>query len=63
MFLGVLGLVCIEKWSQNFDSGTRNAIFGTLKMDITGCFGHFGGIKNGISGARIKVLRPLFNTN
>ena len=29
-------------------------------------FGHFGvlgGTKNGTSGARIKILRPLFNTN
>ena len=24
---------------------------------------HFGGTKNGTSGARIKILRPLFNTN
>ena len=27
------------------------------------CFCHFGGIENGIFGARIKILRPLFNTN
>ena len=26
-------------------------------------FGPFGGTKNGTSGARIKILRPLFNTN
>ena len=26
-------------------------------------FGYFGGTKNGTSGARIKILRPLFNTN
>ena len=25
------GLVCIEKWSQKFDSGTQSAIFGTPK--------------------------------
>ena len=24
---------------------------------------NFGGTKNGTSGARIKILRPLFNTN
>ena len=30
-FWGFWGLVCIEKWSQNFDSGTRSAIFGTPK--------------------------------
>ena len=28
----ILGLICIEKWSQNFDLGTRSAIFGTPKM-------------------------------
>ena len=28
-----------------------------------GCFSHFGGTKNGTSGAPIKILRPLFNTN
>ena len=62
-FLGVLGLVCIEKWSRNFDSGIQSAIFDTLKMEKTGYFGHFGGIKNGTSGAPIKILRPLFYTN
>ena len=38
-FWGFWGLVCIKKWSQNFDSGTQSAIFGTPKM---GHFGHFG---------------------
>ena len=33
-FWGFWGLVCIEKWSQNFDSGTQNAIFGTTKMAV-----------------------------
>ena len=28
-----------------------------------GVFGYFGGTENGTSGARIKILRPLFNTN
>ena len=28
-----------------------------------GHLGYFGGTKNGTSGARIKILRPLFNTN
>ena len=32
----------------------------TLKM---GVFGYFGGTENGTWGARIKILRPLFNTN
>ena len=31
--MGVLGGgICIEKWSQNFDSGTGSAIFGTPKI-------------------------------
>ena len=34
-FWGFWGLVCIEKWSQNFDSGPQNAIFGTPKMGKT----------------------------
>ena len=61
-FWGFWGLVYIDKWSY-FDSGTQNAIFSTLKMDNTGCFGHFGCTKNGISGAGIKILTPLFNQN
>ena len=28
-----------------------------------GVFGYFGGTENGTSGARIKILKPLFNTN
>ena len=28
-----------------------------------GVFGYFGGTENGTWGARIKILRPLFNTN
>ena len=28
-----------------------------------GVFGYFGDTQNGTSGARIKILRPLFNTN
>ena len=28
-----------------------------------GHFGCFGGPENGTSGAQIKILRPLFNTN
>ena len=26
------GSICIEKWSQNFDSGTQSAIFDTPKI-------------------------------
>ena len=33
------------------------------KTPILGVFGYFGGTENGTSGARIKILRPLFNTN
>ena len=33
------------------------------KWVILGVFGYFGGTKNGTSGARIKILRSLFNTN
>ena len=33
------------------------------KWVILGVFGYFGGTENGTSGARIKILRPLFNTN
>ena len=42
-FWGFWGLVCIEKWSQNFDLGTRSAIFGSPKMAKTGVFSHFRG--------------------
>ena len=46
----------VSKWGflgGNFDSKT-------FKM---GHFGCFGCPENGISGARIEILRPLFNTN
>ena len=42
-FWGFWGLVCIEKWSRNFDSGTRSAIFGTPKMAKMTPFWGFGG--------------------
>ena len=35
----------------------------TVKQSKRGHFSHFGGTKNGTSGARIEILRPLFNTN
>ena len=35
---GFWGLVCIEKWFWNFDSGTRSTSFGTPKMAETGSF-------------------------
>ena len=30
---------------------------------VMGVFGYFVGTENGTWGARIKILRPLFNTN
>ena len=33
------------------------------KTPKMGVFGYFGGTENGTWGARIKILRPLFNTN
>ena len=33
------------------------------KMPKMGVFGYFGVTENGTSGARIRILRPLFNTN
>ena len=33
------------------------------KTPKMGVFGYFGGTENGTLGARIKILRPLFNTN
>ena len=62
-FWGYWGLVCIEKWSYNFDSGTRSAISGTPKIAETTPFSHFGGTRNGTLVARIKIVRPLSNTN
>ena len=50
---GFWGLVCIEKWPQNFDLSIRfrSANFGTPKMAKTGCSSHFGELENGTSGA------------
>ena len=36
---------------------------GALSNPILGVFGYFGGTEKGTWGARIKILRPLFNTN
>ena len=59
-FWGFWGLVCIEKWSYNFDSGTRSAISGTPKMAKWGRFSNFGGTRNGTSDARIKIAKLLY---
>ena len=42
-FWGFWGLVCIKKWSQNFDSDTRSAISSTPKMAKTTPFWSFWG--------------------
>ena len=41
---GFWGLVCIEKWSYNFDSSTRCAISGTPKMAKMGLFSAILGV-------------------
>ena len=33
-FWGFWGLICIENWSQNFDSGLQNASFGTKSRNF-----------------------------
>ena len=62
--MGDLGEVFVLK------SGLRNLIRAPgmpfsvpPKTPKMGVFGYFGGTENGTSGARIKILRPLFNTN
>ena len=62
--MGVLGGIFVSK------SGLRILIRSPQvpflmppKTPILGVFGYFGGTKNGTWGARIKILRPLFNTN
>ena len=42
---GFRGGICIEKWSQNFDSGTRSAIFGAPQNAENGCFWLFWGYR------------------
>ena len=62
--MGVLGGVFVLK------SGLRISIWAPQvpfsvppKTPKMGVFGYTGGTENGTSGARIKILRPLFNTN
>ena len=62
--MGILGGVFVLK------SGLRILIWAPEvpflvppKTPKMGVFGYFGGTENGTSGARIKILRPLFNTN
>ena len=62
--MGVLGGVFVLKSGLRILIRTPEVPFlvppKTPKM---GVFGYFGGTENGTSGARIKILRPLFNTN
>ena len=56
---GFWGGICIKKWSKNFDSGSRSAIFGTpktLKMGQFGCFWLTGG-----KGASTKGSCDMIN--
>ena len=43
-------------------SGLR-IVIRALEVPKTPILGILGGTKNGTSGARIKIRRPLFNTN
>ena len=56
ILLGFWGLFCIEKWSQNFDPGTGNAISGTPKMVKKK--GNFGGTENGIFQYKLAPKTP-----
>ena len=53
-FWGFWGLVCIEKWSYNFDSGTRSTIFDTPKTAKMGHFGRFRVPKMALWGPESK---------
>ena len=57
------GHISIEKWSRIFVSSDGNPIFGVLKMRFLRVFTHFTHPDNGVSVARNKNPRPLFNRN
>ena len=62
--MGVLGGVFVLKSGLRILIRTPEVPFLVPpKTPILGVFGYFGGTKNGTWGARIKILRPLFNTN
>ena len=50
------------KFSKARHPGTSQPLLPRFLI-ATGFCGLHGGTKNGTSGARIKILRPLFNTN
>ena len=52
----------IQTSPQNPQKATSGTKIGPRKV-IFGNFFNLGGTENGILGAQIKILRPLFNTN
>ena len=63
-FWGFWGLVSIEKWSQNFDSGIQNAIFGTPKMGKTAILGVASLIINiAIFKSSLQKIKPQHATD
>ena len=46
-----------------FSQNPRSYWKASSKTAKMGVFAYFGGTESGTSGARIKILRPLFNTN
>ena len=62
--MGVLGGVFVLKSGLRILIRAPEVPFSVPpKTPKMGVFGYFGGTENGTSGARIKILRPLFNTN
>ena len=59
---------CKDCVNKNWGGGTSTWLIRKSSMivgswPILGVLGYFGGTENGTSGARIKILRSLFNTN
>ena len=64
VFKGVLGGVFVLKSGLRILIRAPEVPFSVPpKRPKMGVFGYFGGTENGTLGARIKILRPLFNTN
>ena len=59
-FWGFWGLVCIEKWSQKFVSGTRSAIFGTPEMAKMTLFWPFQGYQKWHVGCPKQTSETTF---
>ena len=51
------------KMAKNHFSVVQNGSQSAPQNANLGDFGYFGGTEKGAWGARIKILRPLFNTN